>query len=119
MFAAMLSLVVGSGVVVVVRIFLMLGALALSRRFPAAAMRRRGNGTAVRMSSAGGLGRLCRLCCPLPAALIIVVCVVILVFSSLLELREKTLFVLFLILVFCGLPKYEKLFFCITQKFDF
>ena len=92
MFAAMLSLVVGSGVVVVVRIFLMLGALALSRRLPAAVTRRRGNGTAVRMSSSVGLGRLRRLRCPLPAAIVIVVCVVVLVASSLLELGEKTFF---------------------------
>jgi hypothetical protein len=93
MFAAMLSIVIGSGVVVVVvRIFLMLGALALSRRLPAAVTRRRGNGTAVRMSSSGGLCRLRRLCFPLPAVLIIIVYVVVLVASSLLEMGEKNAF---------------------------
>jgi hypothetical protein len=73
----------------------MLGALALSRRLPAAVMRRRGNGTAVRMSSAGELGRLGRLCCPLPAVLIIVVCVVVLIVSSLLEMGEKSFLFIF------------------------
>ncbi len=109
MFAAMLSLVVGSGVVVVVRIFLMLGALALGRRLPAAVMRRRGNGTAVRMSSAREFGRLCRLCCPLPAVRIIVVCVVVLVVSSLLKLGEKTFFSIFGVFWKFSLKKYEKL----------
>jgi hypothetical protein len=114
MFAAMFPLVVGSGVVV--RIFLMLGALALGRRLPAAVTRRCGNGTAVRMSSIG-LGRLRRFCCPLPAVLIIVVCVIVLEMSSFLELGEKNAF--FIFFNFGVLPKYEKLFFCVTQKFDF